>query len=104
MFASNATEVSLCLFTEDDLLKGEVTLEIPLDPEENRTGDVWHVAVQSIDADLLYAYRVSGTEYDGTCMTAGLAYAPVRVFHFDFFVLFSVVVRVGLITGVVVVV
>src|SRR5262249_9707739 len=34
--------------------------EFPLDPVENRTGDVWHVFVHQLPPDVLYGYRVSG--------------------------------------------
>src|ERR1035441_9625414 len=33
---------------------------IDLDPERNRTGDVWHVWVEGIGPGQLYAYRVDG--------------------------------------------
>jgi isoamylase len=46
--------VSLVLFTEEDLFNGRATLEIPLDRELNRTGNVWHVMLPSVDSRLLY--------------------------------------------------
>jgi hypothetical protein len=60
VFASNTWGMSLCLFTEADLRAGRVTLEVPLSPEANRTGDVWHVALPGLDPSLLYGYRAFG--------------------------------------------
>ena len=60
LFSSNAWEVWLCLFTEADLREGRVSHEILLDPQENRTGDVWHIGLPSLDPSLLYAYRLDG--------------------------------------------
>jgi isoamylase len=79
LFASNATAVSLCLFIEDDLKQNRVSLEISLDPEENRTGDVWHIAFQDLSDTLLYAYRIWGPEDNGTDRTAGLTYIPDKI-------------------------
>lgn len=79
LFASNATAVSLCIFTENDLEQSRVSLEVELDPEENRTGDVWHVAFQDMPDTLLYAYRVTGPENDGSPRMAGLTYDPERI-------------------------
>lgn len=36
--SKEATAVSLCLFTDQDLFSGRITEEIPLDPIANRTG------------------------------------------------------------------
>ncbi|GAX79055.1 hypothetical protein CEUSTIGMA_g6495.t1 [Chlamydomonas eustigma] len=65
VFSSSATFISLCLFTEPDLQAGIVTAEIPLNPELNRTGDVWHIMVPGLKPGLLYGYRVSGLHQDG---------------------------------------
>ena len=51
LFASNARAVTLCLYTEDDLKKGQVTQEIALERDVHRTGDVWHVGVHGMNAD-----------------------------------------------------
>ncbi|KAJ7517436.1 hypothetical protein O6H91_21G024500 [Diphasiastrum complanatum] len=58
--SNGATAVSLCLFTELDLQKGQVTKEIPLDPIFNRTGNVWHIFLSEVVPNLLYGYRVNG--------------------------------------------
>lgn len=55
-----ARNVSLVLFTEDDLSAGRITYEIALDPKLNRTGDVWHIRLPDLDPSLLYGYRVTG--------------------------------------------
>jgi len=33
---------------------------VPLDPEINRTGDVWHIALPKLQQDLLYGERGGG--------------------------------------------
>jgi glycogen operon protein len=40
---------------------GESTaaLEVPLDPRQNRTGDVWHVLVKGIDTGIGYGFRAA---------------------------------------------
>jgi hypothetical protein len=52
--APSAQAVTLVLFTEVDLMQGRSTHEIQLDPEANRTGDVWHILLPSMNVDLLY--------------------------------------------------
>ena len=75
LFASNARAVTLCLYTEDDLKKGQVTQEIALERDVHRTGDVWHVGVHGMNADgsgsgsgsgpsYFYGYRVQGPDVD----------------------------------------
>lgn len=60
LFASNATAVTLVLFTENDLHNGRVTTELPLNAATNRTGAVWHVMLPNLDPALLYGFRVAG--------------------------------------------
>lgn len=79
LFSSNASAVSICLFTQTDLEQNKVSIEVPLDPEENKTGDVWHIAFQNMSDTLLYAYRVWGPEDDGSYRTAGLTFAPDKL-------------------------
>jgi glycogen operon protein len=38
----------------------EPIVEIPLDPAVHKTGDIWHILVRGLPADLLYGYRVFG--------------------------------------------
>ncbi len=54
VYASSATSVSLCLFTEADLQAGKVTCELPLSSELNRTGYTWHILLPKLDTTLLY--------------------------------------------------
>jgi isoamylase len=77
LFSSNAWAVSLCLFTEGDLAAGRVTLEVALDPDANRTGDTWHVALPNADTSLLYGYRVGGPQKGDAPATAGQAFDTV---------------------------
>lgn len=49
-----ARSVSLCLF---ERATRQIVAEIPIDPQ-NKTGDVWHIALNDASTDLLYAYRV----------------------------------------------
>ena len=56
-FPGTPTRVHLVLFKEGH---EEPLAEIPLDPTLNKTGDVWHVFVHGLPADLLYGYRVYG--------------------------------------------
>ena len=58
LFSRNATAVSLLLFDEaEDTGPAEV---IRLDPEQNRTGDVWHIHVLGLRTGQLYLYQVDG--------------------------------------------
>jgi len=64
VYASGATSVTLCLFTEADMAQGRTSHEIPLDPNFNRTGDVWHMQLSIYDSRLLYGYRIGGPNQD----------------------------------------
>lgn len=81
LFASNAWGVTLCLFSEADLRAGRVTLEVPLAPEANRTGDVWHIALPGLDPSLLYGYRVYGSNDEQHEDSEGQRHDPVRGMH-----------------------
>ena len=58
LFSRNARHVRLELF--DFATDAKPARAIDLDPERNRTGDVWHVWVKGITLGQLYAYRVDG--------------------------------------------
>ncbi len=58
MTSQDSSGVSLVLFTEEDLFNGRATFEIPLDRELNRTGNVWHIMLPSVDGRLLYGARL----------------------------------------------
>lgn len=36
--------------------------EIPLHPEHNRTGDIWHLMLETYDRDITYGYRIYGQD------------------------------------------
>ncbi|MHB8709560.1 MAG: glycogen debranching protein GlgX [Desulfuromonadales bacterium] len=56
IFSRHATAVTLVLFWPGD---PEPLMEFPLDPELNRTGDVWHVFVQGLAPGFEYGYRAA---------------------------------------------
>ena len=58
IFSRHATSVILQLFNKSE--DQNPSFEIELDPEKNKTGDIWHVFVKSVTAGQLYGYRVDG--------------------------------------------
>jgi glycogen operon protein len=56
VFARHATEVTLVLIPAGE---GVPALELPLDPRQNRTGDVWHVLVSGLDVSVGYGFRAA---------------------------------------------
>lgn len=56
LFSKHAYSVQLCLLTPHR----ELLYEIPLDPHLNKTGDIWHIALQHLPENLCYAYRLDG--------------------------------------------
>lgn len=54
LYSSGASGVKLCLFKEADLQNGRLSYEVELDPTNNKTGDVWHIALPQLDANLSY--------------------------------------------------
>ena len=57
LFSRHATAVSLLLFASGE---GPHLAEIRLDPEINRTGDIWHILVHDLDPAVRYGFRVDG--------------------------------------------
>jgi isoamylase len=57
IFSRHAQNVHLVLFKEG---QEEPIAEFPLDPDMNRTGDVWHICVHGVTTQHLYGYRVQG--------------------------------------------
>ncbi len=55
VLSKHATTVTLVLYVPGD---EESILEIPLDPRFNKTGDMWHVFITSLDPGIRYGYRV----------------------------------------------
>jgi len=58
LFSRNATRVWLELFERPE--DAVPAMAIELDPQRNRTGDMWHVWVKGITYGQLYAFRVEG--------------------------------------------
>ncbi|XP_042517141.1 isoamylase 2, chloroplastic [Macadamia integrifolia] len=58
LFSRNAESVVLCLHNE---MTDQPSLEIDLDPYVNRTGDIWHVSMESVEPYVCYGYRCQGT-------------------------------------------
>src|ERR1700722_9135741 len=54
----HARRVRLELFA--DCQDAKPARSIDLDPEHNRTGDIWHVWVQDVQPGQIYAYRIDG--------------------------------------------
>lgn len=55
LFSRGAERVVLCLY--DDSGTGKPALEIDLDPYVNRSGDIWHVSLESSSSFVKYGYR-----------------------------------------------
>jgi len=53
--AKKAQKLTLCIFDENDL---ENFIEIKLDPDVNKTGDVWHIQIKGLPSCIIYGYRV----------------------------------------------
>lgn len=57
LFSQHATRVTLELFSSD----GDNIQSIPLDPGSNKSGNIWHVAVQKLPlAGIEFGWRVGG--------------------------------------------
>ena len=54
VFSRHATSCTLVLFKPE---AEDPYVEIPLDPLANRTGQVWHVFIEGLDAGVQYGYR-----------------------------------------------
>ncbi|NVL89779.1 MAG: glycogen debranching protein GlgX [Desulfobacterales bacterium] len=57
VFSRNAESVTLVLFEK---ASPKAIAEIPLDPDINRTGDIWHIHLIGANRSLRYAYRAAG--------------------------------------------
>ncbi len=56
IFSRHAEKVVLVLFNR----AGTPLVEITLDPEHNKTGDIWHILLRTRKHDLQYCYRMRG--------------------------------------------
>ncbi|MBF0275929.1 MAG: glycogen debranching protein GlgX, partial [Nitrospinae bacterium] len=61
LFSKNATLVHLHLFKSEE--NGIPEHTFTLSPEENKTGDVWHIWIEGLEHGQLYGYSIEG-EYD----------------------------------------
>ncbi len=61
VFSRHATALTLVLFRPGD---PDPLVEFPLDPKINRTGDVWHVALQGLQPGFEYGYRAARENAD----------------------------------------
>ncbi|MEC4685059.1 MAG: glycogen debranching protein GlgX [Nitrospirota bacterium] len=57
LLSRHATGVCLLLF---DIDSEHLLQSIELDPSRNKTGDIWHIRVEGVKENQLYAYRVDG--------------------------------------------
>lgn len=69
VFSRNATAVYLELFNSASDSESSHTIE--LNPDKNRTGDIWHVFVEGLKPGALYLYRADGP------------FEPEKGFRFD---------------------
>lgn len=58
VFSRNGTSVTLDIFDSED--DSTPSFSYTLDPEINRTGDIWHVCLTGLKPGALYLYRVDG--------------------------------------------
>jgi isoamylase len=61
IFSRHCSSVTLLLFESDK--PDSKFLEVPLDPDIHRTGDIWHILVEGITEGQLYGYIIDGA-YD----------------------------------------
>lgn len=62
LYSAHATKVQLLLFRPRQRFPQQV---IDLSPTANRTGNIWHVAINNLPAFTRYAYRVDGPHEPG---------------------------------------
>lgn len=58
IFSRHATSVTLVLFESSS--PESAFIEIPLDPRDHKTGDIWHIRVEGVKEGQLYGYRIDG--------------------------------------------
>ncbi len=58
VFSRHATSVTLLLFERAE--SNIPVAELVLDPNQNKTGDVWHIRVEGVKEGISYLYRVDG--------------------------------------------
>ena len=58
IFSRDATKVMLCFF--ENAKSAEPYAVADLNPETNRTGDIWHALIPDVKPGSLYLYRIDG--------------------------------------------
>ncbi|KAK4428619.1 Isoamylase 3, chloroplastic [Sesamum alatum] len=64
IFSENAAAVTLCLVIQRGINNklDQGMIELSLDPQVNKTGDIWHICVEDLPRNnVLYSYRVDGS-------------------------------------------
>lgn len=79
VFAKDAEKLFLSFFDEND--RSTPLREIELDPELNKTGDVWHIHIAGLPSFLLYNYRLILTDSQSDSHLLLDPYAKVVVSH-----------------------
>ncbi len=60
LFARHANRVALVIDYQRKKNSPPIRHEFELDPGENRTGDMWHILIKTLQTDFSYGYRVDG--------------------------------------------
>ncbi len=58
LFSRHAMSITLVIFENSS--PESPFIEFPLDPQKNRTGDIWHCLIRGIGTGALYLYRADG--------------------------------------------
>ena len=58
VYSKHAEKIFLCLFNKDDDKLPYKTIE--LDSQKNKTGDIWHIFVENLEAGALYLFKADG--------------------------------------------
>ncbi len=63
LWSSKATQVTLVLWENPE--SSRPTQMVELDPEEHRTGDIWHAQINELSLETRYGYQVDGPQEIG---------------------------------------
>jgi len=61
LFSRYANRVALVIDYQPKKNSRPIRHEFELDPGENRTGDMWHILIRTLQTDFSYGYRIDGT-------------------------------------------
>ncbi|MEN8199645.1 MAG: isoamylase [Thermodesulfobacteriota bacterium] len=76
IFSRHATEVTLVIALGRQKGRSRAPIEIALDPDINRTGDIWHIFLLTDEEDFSYGFRFDG---ERDIQNQGLAYNPEQI-------------------------